>query len=145
MLTYRTHWYAPQLVHRIAYALAVGHPLSDLRSIPTLDHLCRTPACSAAAHLEPKSRAENLRIGNPNQNERKESCDSGHPFTVENTYVRPNGNRECRECKRRLGRESWRRKNRPDLVDKPPSTPGRPKVAVVVREGKPRRMWADGT
>lgn len=27
-------------------------------------------------------------------------CGSGHPYTQENTYVRPDGERECRTCKR---------------------------------------------
>jgi hypothetical protein len=137
-------WKAPQLVHRVAYALACGRPLEDLADIPTLDHLCRTPACSAAAHLEPKTRAANLEIGNPNQNERKESCDAGHPFSGENTYVRPNGNHQCRECKRESDRESYRRKNRPDLVGKPPlHNHGRPRTSA--NDAKPRRNWQDGT
>lgn len=142
-LKHRT-WAAPQLVHRVAYAMATGHLLADLPSIPTLDHLCRTPACSAVAHLEPKSRAENLAIGNPNQNERKEACDEGHLFTPENTYVRPNGNRQCRECKRKSDRESYRRKNRPDLIGKPPlHNHGRPRTSA--NPPKPRRDWQDGT
>jgi hypothetical protein len=144
MLTHRTWPQIPQLVHRVAYALATGHPLAELWTIPTLDHLCRTPACSAFEHLEPKTRAENLAIGNPNQNERKDECDNGHPFSPENTYVRPNGNRDCRRCKRKVARESWRRKNRPDLVGKDPlHSNGRPQT--VVREPKARRHWTDGT
>lgn len=141
----RSLWPSPQLVHRVAYAIATGHPLDEIRKIPTLDHLCRTPACSAAAHLEPVGRRINLERGNPNQNERKDSCDSGHPFTPENTYVRVSGNRDCRECKRRASRESWRRKHRPDLVGKPLAAPGRPIGAVMHRDPKPRRDWADGT
>jgi hypothetical protein len=145
-LTRKGYWLVPQLVHRIAYALATGHPLSDLASIPGLDHLCRTPACSAAAHLEPKSRAENLRIGNPNQNERKQVCDSGHPFSDENTYVRTAGTRDCRQCKRIAAREWYRRKHRPDLVGKPPLPGGRPIGPVgEPNSAKPRRNWQDGT
>jgi hypothetical protein len=135
---------APQLVHRVAYAMATGHPLTDLPSIPTLDHLCRTPACSAAAHLEPVTRRENVIRGNPNQNEVKARCESGHPFSEENTYVRPNGNRQCRTCKRRADRESYRRKHRPDLVGKPPTSNfGRPRSSQ--NKPKPRRNWQDGT
>jgi ssDNA-binding Zn-finger/Zn-ribbon topoisomerase 1 len=29
-----------------------------------------------------------------------EKCRNGHPRTVENTYIRPDGSRECRVCKR---------------------------------------------
>ena len=143
-LMHKTWAPVPQLVHRVAYALATGHPLDDLKSIPTLDHLCRTPACAAAAHLEPKSRRENLLIGNGNQNEIKTHCDQAHEFTPENTYADPRGNRQCRECKREWARESYRRKHRPDLVGKPPiHTNGRPRT--VFRDPKPRRNWQDGT
>lgn len=143
-ITHRTWPQVPQLVHRIAYAIAHGHPLEELKELPTIDHLCRTPACSAAAHLELAGHDENLRRGNPNQNERKEVCDNGHPFDDSNTYVRPGGNRECRECKREIAREWYRRKNRPDLVGAPPTHSfGRPQT--VYRDAKPRRNWADGT
>lgn len=37
----------------------------------------------------------------------QESCIHGHPFTPENTKLRPNGTRECRTCKR----EHYRRRN----------------------------------
>ena len=32
-------------------------------------------------------------------------CVHGHEFTPENTYIRPTGNRSCRECNRRHARE----------------------------------------
>jgi hypothetical protein len=144
-LTHRRYWFAPQLVHRIAYALATAHPLDDLVSIPTLDHLCRTPACSAAAHLEPKTRAENVALGNPNQNERKEVCDTGHAFTPENTYVRPGGTRECRECKRVAAREWYRRKARPDLIGQPPTLVNVGRSQTANNSPKLRRHWTDGT
>jgi hypothetical protein len=137
-------WHSPQLVHRVAYALAIGHPMDAIGDIPTLDHLCRTPACSAAAHLEPTTRGENVLRGNGNQNEGKTHCDNGHEFTPENTYVRVAGTRQCRACKRISDRESYRRKNRPDLVGQPPTmVTGRPRT--VFREARSRRDWQDGT
>lgn len=30
----------------------------------------------------------------------KTHCPQGHPYDAENTSVRPNGNRHCRECDR---------------------------------------------
>lgn len=138
-------WKAPQLVHRVAYAIATGHPLSDLSSIPTIDHLCRTPACSASAHLEPVGHDINLERGNPNQNERKEACDGGHPLTPENTYVTPGGNRNCRECKRISAREWYRRKMRPDLIGKPPTLIGVGRPQTSDNAPNPRRKWEDGT
>jgi hypothetical protein len=59
----------------------------------------------------------NLRYGTQSENEQdkvrhgrhnhagKTHCDSGHEFTPDNTYDN-HGNRGCRECKRRVGRES---------------------------------------
>lgn len=144
-LTHRTWRQVPQLVHRVAYALATGHPLSDIKTIPELDHLCRTPACSAFGHLEPVTRKANLERGNSNPNERKTHCDKGHEFTADNTYAKPDGTRECRECKKVAAREWYRRKHRPDLIGRPPSidVPGRPRT--VFRDPKPRRNWQGGT
>lgn len=36
----------------------------------------------------------------------KTVCKNGHPYTAENTYVRPDGERECRACKRISRRQS---------------------------------------
>lgn len=108
---------SPRLVHRIAYALA--HDLAMDAVPPELDHLCRVPACSSPDHLEPVTRKENLARGDGNQNAGKEVCDNGHPFDAANTIMRKRGGRSCRACKRIQDRDSWRRKNRPDLVGEP--------------------------
>jgi hypothetical protein len=42
-----------------------------------------------------------------NQRE-KTHCKYGHPFTPANTYIEPNGNRQCRVCKRERLREHRR-------------------------------------
>lgn len=67
------------------------------RTIPKgleLDHLCRAPLCVNPDHLEPVTRAEN--------NRRRAlalvTCINGHDYTPENTYTRPDGNRDCRTC-----------------------------------------------
>jgi hypothetical protein len=43
------------------------------------------------------------------QNARKEFCTHGHKFTPANTYIRADGNRDCRECRRVRSREAKRR------------------------------------
>lgn len=44
-------------------------------------------------------------------NAAKETCDHGHPFSSQNTYVRQSGKRGCRECQRKL-QQKYREKNR---------------------------------
>ena len=88
--------------HRIIYGLLVGAIPEGL----TLDHLCRNTACVNPAHLEPVTHRENnLRGGSGGgsvaaRNSRKTDCPKGHALDGANLYVRPNGKRECRECKR---------------------------------------------
>ena len=36
----------------------------------------------------------------------KELCPKGHPYDDENTYIRPDGNRGCKECKRESVRKA---------------------------------------
>lgn len=84
------------LAHRVSFLFSLG-------SIPpgmTIDHLCRNRACVRPDHLEVVTRKVNsLRgIGPTAVNARKTVCNSGHPFSPENTYTRPNGHRDCRTC-----------------------------------------------
>ncbi len=41
----------------------------------------------------------------------KSHCKRGHAFTAENTYVRPDGRRTCRQCKRDYNRK-WEQAHR---------------------------------
>lgn len=82
------------LVHRWTYEHFVGPIPAGL----TIDHLCRNTVCVNYRHFEVVTRAENARRGNPNTG--KTHCHQGHEFTEANTYVKPNGRRDCRACRK---------------------------------------------
>lgn len=98
-----------QRAHRVSYALAHGIPLTRIRSIPELDHLCRVPACCAPDHLDPVTHAENLRraVHVP-----KSECPAGHLYDEENTgyHFRRRTNQweyYCRKCFRDRQRAAY--------------------------------------
>ena len=106
--------------HRYAYELANG-PIPDGLQV---DHLCHDPAeCQAAtecphrrcvnpAHLEAVTpRVNNLRSGNfAAKRSRQTHCVNGHEFTPENTYIKPNGCRNCATCRAEADRRAWLKK-----------------------------------
>jgi hypothetical protein len=78
------------LAHRWAYERLVGPIPEGL----TLDHLCQNTSCVNPAHLEPVTRSENTRRARAGATH----CRRGHEFSPDNTYVYPDGRRECRTC-----------------------------------------------
>jgi hypothetical protein len=81
--------------HRFAYEHAVGPIPPGLE----LDHLCNTPRCVNPEHLEPVTKAENLRR---RRAQNSDTCAAGHAFTEANTYRPPSNpaKRMCRLCDR---------------------------------------------
>lgn len=101
----RTGTHVP--AHRAAYESSKGRIPDGL----DIDHLCRTPLCINPEHLEAVTPAVNTLRGVSFSaiNHRKVKCDNGHPFDAANTYRRPNGHRDCRECIRARARAYGRR------------------------------------
>lgn len=110
----------PVEAHRFAYELLVG-PIPDGL---TIDHVkangCTSRACVKAiadefgpAHLEPVTQGENVLrgVGFAAVNARKTHCVNGHEFTEINTYIRPNGWRDCLTCKR-ARQAAWEQRRR---------------------------------
>lgn len=84
------------LAHRFSYMLHYG-PIPDGEDI---DHICRNRSCTNPAHLRVLSHRENVLCGNtrPAKHAAQTHCLRGHPFTPENTYLNPRGERQCRKC-----------------------------------------------
>ena len=89
--------------HRFMFSLING----GVDKTKVLDHLCRNRACVNPFHMEEVSNEENLLRGEINTN--KTECKYGHPFDEENTYIRPDGNRQCRTCHKENSRKYYHR------------------------------------
>jgi hypothetical protein len=102
----RGHNYA---AHRVSRQLLV----SDVTPDKQLDHLCRNRLCVNPDHVEPATNRVNVLRGyGPTAiNSSKTSCNRGHAYTPENTYLTPSrpGERACRICKSNT-RRAYRRK-----------------------------------
>jgi hypothetical protein len=105
-----------QEAHRWYYEQANGPIPEGLQ----INHLCRVPSCVNPDHLEPVTRAENVRRGyeaNPVTH-----CRRGHEFTPENTILVPGG-KMCRICDNARQRRSYyRRKARQQAEGSSPPT-----------------------
>ncbi len=79
--------------HKVAFQALVAPVAPGL----DLDHLCRVKQCCNPDHLEPVTRAENVRRDHVYR--RPDFCWRGHPFSGYNLLIRPR-QQACRECGR---------------------------------------------
>lgn len=96
------------VAHRFAYESLVGPVPDGLQ----LDHLCRNRACVNPAHLEPVTVRENLLrgVGPSAQAALATHCPDGHPYSGENLYLSPRGDRGCKTCRTDQARASVKRR-----------------------------------
>jgi len=94
--------------HRWSYEHLVG-PVPDGLD---LDHLCRNRLCVNPDHLEPVTRAENMRrapwdVGK--QKAAKTHCPRRHPYAGDNLLIDSAGRRRCRRCRAVTQQQSQQR------------------------------------
>lgn len=96
--------------HRWVWEAVNGPVPDDL----VMDHRCRTRACVNPAHLEPASNRDNIvrGIGPTAVNAHASHCVNGHALNETNTYDRPDGKRDCLDCKRERARVANAKRDR---------------------------------
>src|SRR5262249_48328271 len=87
--------------HRVVYEVTREQVPDRL----VVDHLCRNRLCCRPDHLEVVTNQENVRRGdaarkNGERQRNKTHCLRGHSLAGLNLYTTPNGNRQCKTCKR---------------------------------------------
>ena len=75
-------------------------------------HECDNPPCEFIGHLTLGTKADNNAARTRRGRGRKREatrCKNGHPYDEQNTYIRKDGQRDCKECLKARRREWWRR------------------------------------
>lgn len=102
----RKRWY----VHRLVLEAFVGPPPEETTYAlhrddnPINNHLDNLRWGTALEN------AADLRRNSGHYNANKTHCCNGHEFSEKNTYIRPSGDRDCKECVRVRGRRYKQKK-----------------------------------
>lgn len=97
----------PLYGHRVSYEFAKG----KIQDKMEIDHICSNKSCVNPDHLEMVTSGENKkRMYARGERATITHCVNGHPRTEKNAYYH-DGRRHCLPCKRKRGRDSWRKAN----------------------------------
>lgn len=98
----RSVFKSAQLAHRICYQLVHGPVASEFPLHHKVEDGCIGPSCCNPNHLLKTTAAEHVRDLTPGSaayiGSHRDTCQAGHPYTIESTRIVKGGSRQCRIC-----------------------------------------------